>query len=72
MRDSFCDEEANLNPNFPSNDWRNEFSADGNETQVLITLTFVSADDMKKIIEMGFKEGFSMGLDQLEELLATQ
>lgn len=68
--DGFCDEEANINPDFPSNDWRNEFMAAGNITKVLVTLTFVSADDMKKIIEMGFKEGFSMGLDQLEALLS--
>jgi len=71
-RDAFCDENANLNPDLPSNVWRNEFKAEGDATDVLVTLTFVSVDDMKKIIEMGFKEGFTMGLDQLEELLAVQ
>jgi len=71
-RDSFCDENANVNPDLPGNVWRNEFEADGNATQVLVTLTFTSADDIKKIIEMGFKDGFTMGLDQLEELLAAQ
>jgi uncharacterized protein YndB with AHSA1/START domain len=71
-RDGFCDENANWDTNLPSNIWRNEFSTDGNGTQVLVTLTFVSADDMKKIVEMGFKEGFTLGLDQLEELLAKQ
>ena len=70
-RDSFCDEDANLNPDLPGNVWRNEFKADGAETEVLVTLTFVAVDDMKKIIEMGFKEGFTMGLDQLEELLSV-
>jgi len=61
-----------VNPDLPGNVWRNEFKADGQETEVLVTLTFVSADDMKTIVEMGFKEGFSMGLDQLEALLAAQ
>lgn len=71
-RDNFCDEDAKLNPDLPGNVWRNEFRAEGDETQVLVTLTFVSVDDIRKIIEMGFKEGFTMGLDQLEELLAAK
>lgn len=70
--DDFCDEDRNLNPDLPGNDWRNEFTADGDQTHVLVTLTFVSVEDMQKIVAMGFKEGFSMGLDQLEALLSNQ
>lgn len=68
-RDCFCDEEANLNPTMPGNHWHNEFSSVGDETRVFITLSFVSVEDMQKLIEMGFKEGFTLGLDQLESLL---
>lgn len=69
--DAFCDEDRNLNTELPGNDWLNEFTADGNQTHVQVTLTFVSAEDMQTMVEMGFKEGFSMGLDQLETLLSS-
>ena len=68
--DAFCDEHAIRNDEMPGMDWRNRFEADGSQTHVTVTLTFISADELKRIVDMGFKEGFSMGLDQLERLLA--
>jgi uncharacterized protein YndB with AHSA1/START domain len=70
-RDVFCDEDGVPNTELPGNDWDNAFNEDGGQTHVVVTLTFVSAEDMKKIIEMGFKEGFSLGLDQLDALLSV-
>ena len=70
-RDCFCDENKTINPAMPANQWNNLFNALGDQTEVKVTMTFVSADDMQTIINMGFKEGFSLGLDQLETLLAN-
>lgn len=67
--DCFCDEDRNPAPQMPGNDWENQFTADGDQTHVLVTLTFVSAEELQRTMEMGFKEGFSMGLEQLENLL---
>jgi hypothetical protein len=36
---------------------------------VHITIQYDSLADLEKIIEMGFKEGFTMGLNQLDTLL---
>lgn len=47
-------------------------SLDDQRTDVRVTITFVSVEGMKRIVEMGFKEGFTMGLDQLETLLQDE
>lgn len=70
-KDGFCDENGKMNPDFPQNLWKNQFSPKEEQTLVSITLTFNTLEDLEKIIEMGFKEGFTMGLNQLDELLTT-
>src|SRR5690606_28224917 len=70
-KDGFTDENGIINPDFPQNSWENTFSPKDDKTLVNIVLTFDTLEDLEKIIEMGFKEGFTQGLDQLEELLAT-
>ena len=67
--DAFCDEKGTPNRDLPAMDWDNRFEGDDKRTDVRVTITFVSVEDMKRIVEMGFKEGFTMGLDQLESLL---
>lgn len=68
-KDGFCDENGTMNPAFPQNLWKNSFIPKENKVQVDITLTFDTLADLEKTIEMGFKEGFTMGLNQLDELL---
>ncbi len=67
---TFCDEDGNRNTDLPGTEWDNRFEGSDGRTTVHVSLTFVSADDMKRIVEMGFKQGFTMGLNQLERLLA--
>jgi len=69
--DAFCDEAGNLNTAFSRMHWQNNFASAGNGTVVNITITVDSFETLEKIIEMGFKEGFTQGLDQLETLLGT-
>jgi uncharacterized protein YndB with AHSA1/START domain len=69
--DSFCDEQGVINPDFPENQWENKFTSNGETTKVAVTLNFDTLADLEKIIEMGFKEGFTMGLNQLDEWLET-
>lgn len=69
--DGFCDEQGKMNPQFPQNRWENNFAAKGDHVQVDIQLSFDTLEDLEKIIEMGFQEGFTMGLQQLDELLVT-
>lgn len=67
--DFFCDEEGISNQDMPSNRWNVAFLEHEGKTDVTVTMTARSAQDLQKLTEMGFKEGFSQGLDQLEELL---
>lgn len=69
--DGFCDENGVLNPAFPSNLWEVWFSAQNNCAIVKIISTFDKIEDLEQTIEMGFKEGFTAGLNQLEQLLKS-
>jgi uncharacterized protein YndB with AHSA1/START domain len=69
--DAFCDEHGNVTNELPSMSWTTEFSAIASGTRVNVQITFSSEADMDKLIEMGFKEGFTSALGNLDELLAA-
>lgn len=70
--DSFCDENGNKNNDLPSMHWKNEFLPQGKGTKVRIEITFSSEADLQKIMEMGFEEGFTSALGNLDEIFARQ
>jgi PhnB protein len=70
--DAFCDENGNINNSQPRMSWTNVFKASENTTTVDIEISFDDLKQLETIIEMGFKEGFTMGLDNLEHYLHTQ
>lgn len=66
--DAFCDE--NDNPtDFPQSHWDVRFYEVDGVTTVTIKLTSESSAALRQHIEMGFKEGFTAGLQNLEDLL---
>lgn len=71
-KDAFCDEDGNVNPHMPSNHWHNKFLTKGEHTLVDMLLSFDTFDDLERIIKMGFKEGFTMGLENLDQYLSGQ
>lgn len=70
--DGFCDEDGNHNTSLPRNKWENSFTGQGEETIVNILLSFDTLEDLEKIIEMGFKEGFTAGLENLDQYIESQ
>ena len=68
--DAFCDENGNINNDFPSMHWIITFNKTEDGTRVDVEITFKSEADLEKIVEMGFKEGFAMAHNNLDELLA--
>lgn len=70
--DAFCDENGNVNPEMPRTQWTNTFSEANNKTLVSIKAKYETSADLEKVIEMGFKEGFTMALQNLDELLSTK
>lgn len=69
--DMFCDENGKRDESMPSMHWETEFIDNGNTTKIIATITYAQVADMEKIIAMGFEEGFSMGLGNLDELLQS-
>lgn len=70
--DGFCDEAGNINNEMPVMHWDVRFAPENNHTVVTIELTFDSAEDLNKIVEMGFEEGFTAAHGNLDELLAKK
>lgn len=68
--DAFTDENWNINTSLPQQDWHFTFTQEGNVTKVTVVLSFQKPEDMDALIKMGFKEGFDIGLNQLETILA--
>lgn len=68
--DAFCDEQGTINNSFPHMHWKCEFDKSATGTKVTTEITFHTEEDMNKIIEMGFEEGFTMAHGNLDKLLA--
>ncbi len=70
--DAFCDEDGNVNQQFPRSFWTNTFNGNGDSTIVDILIEYEDLADLEKIIEMGFKEGFTMALGNLDQYLEAK
>lgn len=66
--DVFCDDKGNVNNDLPGMEWKCEFTGTGSGTSVKVELTFATEADLEKIVEMGFEEGFTSALGNLDEL----
>ena len=58
-------------PHLPGANWDLTFSEHNGITKVSIIIYFESLDELEKMIEMGFKEGFTVTLNELASLLKT-
>ena len=70
--DAFCDENGNItDPSFPRSLWNNTFKEiAAASTTVFIEIKYDTLADLEKIIELGFKEGFTMAMGNLDELFS--
>ena len=69
MFNVFADKDEN--PELPGSDWDLSFSEHGETTKVNITIYNESLARMEKMIEMGFKEGYAVSMQNLDNLLTT-
>lgn len=70
--DAFTDAAGNVNKDFPRSLWTNAFQAGADATTVDVTIKYENLDALEKIIQMGFKEGFTMALGNLDQYLEAQ
>jgi uncharacterized protein YndB with AHSA1/START domain len=68
--DAFCDNNGNINQEFPRSEWTNEFKENGKSTIVYVEIKYQNLADLEKIIEMGMKEGFTAALENLDEIFS--
>lgn len=69
MFNAFADKDENLQ--LPGSDWDYTFTGQNGRTTVRITIFNESLARMEKMIAMGFKEGFTASMTNLENLLKT-
>ena len=69
MLNAFADKDEN--PDLPGSDWDLNFNEQNGTTKVRITIKNESLARLEKMIEMGFREGITMTLNSLENLLIT-
>ncbi|RZJ19914.1 MAG: SRPBCC domain-containing protein [Acinetobacter sp.] len=69
MLNAFAD--VDENPQLPGSDWDFNFSEENETTKVSIIIKNDSLERMEQMIEMGFKEGFTMTLNSLDSILET-
>lgn len=67
--DAFCDENGALNEEFARSLWTNTFTEADGTTTVSVVIQYDKYEDIEQIMQMGFKEGFTMALGNLDELL---
>ena len=70
MFNVFADKDENPEPT--GSDWDYTFSEQNGKTTVRISIYNESLARMEKLIEMGFKDGFTASLTNLEDLLESQ
>ncbi len=67
--DAFCDETGNIVQDFPRSLWTNTFNRNEEITDVTNVIQYRQLADLEKILEMGFQEGYTAGLNNLDEFL---
>lgn len=69
--DGFADAEGNINPQMPRSRWEVSFTAKGENTLVQTLITYPDLVQLEATINMGFKEGYAMGMENLDALLPS-
>lgn len=71
VEDAFTDAEGNINRDMPQAKWEVSFSDKGDQTMVEIRIAYDDFSQLQATLDMGFKEGLAMGMENLDELLVS-
>lgn len=67
--DAFSDSDGKINTDMPQSKWEVNFIDKGELTLVEFQITYPDLAQLEATIQMGFKEGLSMAMEGLDELL---
>ena len=71
IEDVFCDEEGIVNLEFPSSTGKSVFTQTNNGTLVEFRMNYPTEKDLQMTIDMGFEQGITACMDQLEVYFST-
>lgn len=69
MTDYFTDENGNPDSQMPVAEWLIGFTGVEEGTKITVNMHYKTLEDLRKTIEMSFKEGVLQAAEQLEEIL---
>ena len=69
--DAFTDPDGNVNKDLPRSKWDVTFSDKGLVTLVEFRISYNDLAQLETILQMGFKEGLSLAMEGLDELLPS-
>ncbi len=68
--DAFCDNQGQVNPEFPVATFKNQFETDSETTRVIVVTEYASEEHLQQVIQMGMKEGLAMAFENLDNVLS--
>ena len=68
----FTDAEGRPQEDLHSSRWRLDFSQNGEQSEVRISIVLRSLTDLEQMIQMGFREGFTQTLNYLDEWVSRK
>ena len=69
---TFCDENGKGPTKTAMDWWKKSFTQTGNQTEVIVEINFDNESDMESFLKIGFEDGFTAGLINLDEYLSAQ
>lgn len=70
--DNFCDENGIVHDEFPNSCWTNVFVAKGDTTTIIISIQYETLEVLERVIEVGFKQGFTMAMENLDQYIEAK
>lgn len=71
VSDAFSDADGNINEEMPQAKWEVTFTDKGPLTLVETLISYDDLEQLEATIQMGFKEGLTMAMEGLDQLLTT-
>lgn len=69
LEDAFCDENGIVNPELPVSRGSNVFTATATGTRVEFKMYCSTEEQIQQIIDMGFEQGITICMEQLDRLI---
>lgn len=72
VKDAFSDANGNINTSMAQSTWNVDFKEENGSTIVTVQITHEKAEDFEQMLKMGFKEGMTAAMENLDELISKK